>query len=245
MKRGVVGLVLVGLGVLLLFQELGLANLGLQFWPVVMTLFGGVLIWSGLRWWPSWIKIALGLWVGSIGLFTILHNAGVSPIRGSDITAKGWPFLLIAIGLSALLGGGFRVRWSDRRMRKMHMVGDIRYGGDRWLLEKDLRLDQGIGDVKIDLTTADIPEGTHQVDIDVKIGDVVIRVPDNVTVVADGTVNMGELQVLDEHHAGMGGLQARREVRIPDCPTTLHISGRVRIGKLTITREPARTPRMG
>lgn len=247
-KRGFWGLALVLAGAALLWQEFGGVSLGLSFWPVV-TILIGVLMIRGVRFGrrTHWFQLALGLWIASIGLFSILHNAHITHITGGNVASKGWPILLIAIGLSALFSrrkhGAWHFEMGD--FSKMRMVGDVRYDGPHWVLNEDLTLDHGIGDVKLDLTSADIPDGTHRVDVDVKIGEVLIRVPDNVNVVAAGRVYVGELQVLDDRQGGIGELSAQRQVMVPDATVTLEIQAQLRIGKLKISREPARGTRIG
>lgn len=247
-KRGFWGLALVLVGVVLLVQEFGQIPMGLSFWPVVLTLVGGLMIRDAFqRRRPSWFQLALGLWLGGMGLFNILSAAGVTHITGGDIASKGWPVLLIAGGISAMFSRSIRASWhvDMGSAKRSHVIGDVRYGGERWSLYEDLAIDHSIGDVKLDLTSAEIPDGTHRIDVDVKLGEVVIRVPDNVNVVATGSVNVGEMQVLDDRQAGVGEMASRREVQVPDSNVTLEVQARVRMGKLKITREPSRVTRIG
>jgi predicted membrane protein len=240
------GLILVVLGILLLLQEVGQIRLGLSFWPVVLTLIGLGLVWSALRKWPRWFRLGLGLWVGSIGLFQILYKAGVAPVDGHWIFGRSWPLLLIAIGLSALFGGSLKVRIDGfKSARPWGRVGDVRYGGDRWALNRDFRVEHGVGDVKLDLTMADIAEGTHTVEVGARIGEVLVRVPDNVNLIAHGSVYIGELQVLDDFQSGMGGLTSLRERRVEGSDITLKLFTNLWIGKLRIESAPARTARIG
>lgn len=255
MRRYFWGLVLIALGVTALLQGTGAYNFGLSFWPVVLTLVGlsiTVESFTGRRG-PSWFGLALGLWIGAIGLFDILHEAGVTPtISGGEIVSAGWPILLIAVGISIASGRGIRVMvagrsrqdWSDsRQTRSRHQViGDLRYGREHWVLDKDLDLTNAVGDLKVDLTTAEITPGVHRIKVTQFVGETVIKVPDHVTVRATAEANVGELDVLGDCRDG-AGLYIQREVLVPDSDAELVIDARLRVGALRIIRLPASNPR--
>ncbi len=109
-KRVFWGLVFIGLGVLLLAEQVTGADYGLSLWPVLACLVGLAIIadkvTSGFHW-------ALGLYIGGYGLAEILYDAGQITFTGSDVLAKGWPVLLIGLGLDTLIDrkSWIRVRW--------------------------------------------------------------------------------------------------------------------------------------
>jgi lia operon protein LiaF len=249
MKKKIWGLVLITLGVLALLQGTGYYNFGLSFWPVVLTLIGGSIVWKGFRK-VSWFSMALGLWLGAIGLFSILHAAGVSTLSGGDIARVGWPILLIAAGVAFLTGralvnvhwNGSKHAWSGKA-RDLRMVGDVRYGQGQWTLDKDLYLDHGVGDVKVDLTTADITDGYHRITVKAAIGEVLLRVPDSATVKARAATGIGELHVLGDVRNGLG-LQLEKEVTVPDAKVELDIDVKLGIGSLRVVRSPAQPGRL-
>ncbi len=247
MKRTFWGIALIALGVLALLQGMGAYNFGLSFWPAVLTLIGLSIAWSSFsrRRGPQWFGLALGLWLGSMGLFDILNDAGLTMISGGDIARNGWPILLIAIGVSVVFGrspmivisGRHRDRWSDGDIRAQ-MVGDLRYGRDPWILEKDMNLDNTVGDVKVDLTTADITPGTHRINVSQFVGETVIKVPDNVTVRATAEAGVGEIEVLGDRRSGVS-LHLEREIVVPGSPVELIIDAQLRVGSLRVVRVPA------
>jgi lia operon protein LiaF len=248
MKRYFWGIVLIALGVLALLQGTGAYAFGLSFWPVVLTLAGLSIAFESFTSYrgPSWFGLALGLWVGAMGLFEILHDAGLSPdIDGYRIAMAGWPILLIAIGLSVFSGRGIRVhvsgpsRWRDYSWSHDYkVVGDVRYGREPWTLEKDLNLHNAVGDLKVDLTTADITPGTHHICVNQFVGETVLKVPDNVTVRVSADVSVGELEVLGDHRSGVG-LYLHKEIVIPESPVELIIDAHQRVGSLRVVRMPA------
>ncbi len=246
MKRQVWGFVLVVLGVLALLQGTGQFQFGLSFWPVVGTLAGFGILWSSIRK-VSWFGIALGLWLGAMGLSTILANAGVMLPGGVDagvIAKSGWPLLLIAIGVSVFFGRAKASwSWDWSGAGKGGPVGEVRMGRGPWVLDKDLSFDHGVGDIKIDLSTADITPGEHRVEFKAGIGEMVIRVPDNISVEVEATAGIGELTVLGDHRNGFG-LKLSKTVAVPESEVLLRIHAKLGIGSLRIVHVPSTPTRL-
>ncbi|MFZ5816099.1 MAG: LiaF domain-containing protein [Bacillota bacterium] len=251
MKRIFWGMVFIALGVLALLQGTGAFNFGLSFWPVVLTLIGLGITYDSLtkRRGPSWFGLALGLWLGSMGLFTILHDAGVTPqLSGSDIAQAGWPLLMIALGFALAFGKGVRVLVGSSRHRgwngdRHQVVGDLRYGREHWVLDKDLNLTNSVGDLKVDLTTADITPGIHRITVTQFVGETVVKVPDNVTVRVTAEANVGELDILGDHRSG-AGLFLQKEILVPESDIELIIDAQLRVGSLRVVRLPVPSQRV-
>ncbi|MCL5046547.1 MAG: cell wall-active antibiotics response protein LiaF [Actinobacteria bacterium] len=234
------GFLLIVLGLMGLGQVTGQFNFGLSFWPVFMAVLGGWLAWKSVVRGRSYFMTGLGLWVAGIGLFGILYNAGVTSITAGDIARLGWPLLLVGMGISFLFGRRGYCCWGEwPRGRDWHGVGDRHHGRERWTLDEDLNLSHGIGDVVLDLTTADITEGVHHITVGAVIGDVLIRVPEDVNVQVDASLSIGELEVLGERRSGLGGLSVRKQVVAADSKVDLRIKARLSIGDLTVVEVPA------
>lgn len=243
MKRQFWGAVLIVLGVMALLQALNLFDFRLEFWPVVATVGGLAILWSSFKK-TSWIGLALGLWVTAMGVFSILDNfPGLTPVTGADIARGGWPLLLVASGVSMIFGKSsmrfvYKADWKGRGSHK-NAVGGMRIGqSGPWVLDGDLNLEQGVGDMRVDLTTAQITDGVHHIKVQAGIGDVVVRVPDNVNVMAVGKVGMGDLEVLTERRSGIGP-NAEARVVVPDSPVELVIHAQLGLGDLNIVQRPA------
>lgn len=253
MKSQFWGVVFTAVGVMALLQMLTIMNFGLSFWPVVLTLAGLAILWSSFRK-VSFFGLAVGLWVGGMGLADILVRAGVDTvgITGHTIAANGWPLLLVAIGVSLVFGKSpFKVSitsdwgkdWGRNANHKSGALGDLRVGQQEWDLDGDLLIEHGIGDVKVDLTTARITEGTHRIQVKLGLGDLVVRVPDDVNVEASGQVGIGDCEVLDMHRSGIAP-SCSRQVTVADSPITLQISAQCGLGDLDIVQRPACTVRV-
>lgn len=248
MERRIWGFILILVGAAALVQGTGVFHLGLAFWPVVLVLLGVMLVRFSFRHWPAaWLMLGLGLWVGGIGLFDILFNAGVTALKGADITRHAWPVLLVALGASIMFGrraplfkkgaGSFHRGHGScgRHLR----VGDLYQGREPWKLDGDLDLRHSMGDAVLDLTTAVISDGEHNIKVKMGIGELLIRLPDNVSTELETQVAIGSLQVLDEQRSGIGGLSLRREISVENSAVVLYIKARVGIGELNVVRAPA------
>lgn len=253
MKRYFWGAVFILLGVLSLLQGVGFQNYGLRGWPVFMTLVGAAIVLESLtkRRGPQWFGLALGLWLGAYGLFDILYEAGLTGIQGGDILRHGWPILLIAMGFSIFFGRGIQVIVApelkvrkNRHQGHQHVVADLYYGRENWVLEQDLTVNNGVGDLKLDLTTAEITPGTHRITVVQFAGETVIRVPDDVTVRVTAEANAGELEIFGEQQTGVS-LRVEREVVVADSLVELIIDATQRVGSLKVKRVPVKTRVIG
>jgi len=249
MRKTFWGLVFVALGILALLQSAGPFNFGLAFWPVVWTLIGLAILYESFRR-VSWFGLALGLWIGGIGVVDILNGAGVLPFGHSFVVRMGWPVLLIAIGLSVLFGSKrwYRVHLGDmsrwgRFQGRSHVIGDVRYGAGDWSLEDDLHFSHGVGDLKLDLSTATISHGAHEIDLEVGLGEMVVRVPDNVNCYVKAHAGIGELYVFGDHRGGLA-LSLEKAVTVPEATVTLRIKAEMGVGSLRIIQVPAQQPRL-
>ena len=244
MKQRIWGFILVVLGILVLLQITGFYNFGLAFWPVVLLLLGVAIIWESISFGiTSWFLLGLGLWVGGIGLFGILSNAGVTELTGSDLARYGWPLVLVAIGLSILIGDQPRIKGrffggKDEKDRasfaKMRHIGDLYHGRTPWVLDRDYDFYHGIGDVVIDFTTAEIKPGTHKLYLKAGIGDVTIRIPDGINIDVEASVGIGDLDLFGESRSGFTGLSLSRKVEVEGAEATLQIEARLGLGDLKV-----------
>jgi lia operon protein LiaF len=246
MKRQFWGLIFTAVGIMALLQVMGIQEFGLAFWPVVLAMVGVAILGSSFRR-VSIFGLALGLWVGGIGVADILFNAGVNTagITGGTIAANGWPIMLVATGVSLFFG---KKSWrfvyqGGGKEHRNGAVGDVRIGNHPWTLDGDLTVEHGIGDVKVDLTTAQITEGIHHIRARLGLGDLVIRVPDDVNVDVQCQLGLGDCDVLGTHRSGIAP-HVSQSYTVPDSPITLKISAQCGLGDLDIVQRPAGTIRV-
>ena len=253
MKKTIWGLALITVGVLAFLQVTGIHYFGLSLWPVLLVLAGVAIILGSFSKWvqrgrPSWFGMTAGLWIGAIGLLEILKATGIVVLSSIAAASMGWPLLLIARGLSGIfrrrgIHGQWHVRaghtgWSRGRFEGgFGAMGDLRYGPGPWKLDGDLQINHGFGDVKLDLSSADITPGTHKISMDLSAGEALIRVPANATVYARAKAGMGEVRIFEEYRGGIGA-QAESQVEIPDATVRLEIEASVGAGSIRIVEGP-------
>lgn len=108
-RRSFLGIVLLVLGVLFLAGNFGWLRIWpAVIWPLVFVWFGLTTGWRLLGWF-SWVRLTLSLMLVSLGLLMSLQAAGIPvslpngfELRARDVFGRGWPLLLVALGLDWL-----------------------------------------------------------------------------------------------------------------------------------------------
>ena len=135
-----------------------------------------------------------------LGLVSLWNSLGIGPTI--PICAL-WPLLLVALGAYILLR---QTAWADRPDANMHridrIIGDVRMGGAGWDM-KNTHILSLIGDIKIDLRQANLPDGETVLHIRCLIGDVDILVPAGVPVCASASIAAGDVNVLGQRRDGI------------------------------------------
>ncbi|HVP75182.1 MAG TPA: PspC domain-containing protein [Gaiellaceae bacterium] len=97
------------------------------------------------------------------------------------------------------------------------------------------RYEHGIGDYRLDLRSVSFPVGLTGVKVTLGIGNLIVRVPRDVTVEADGRASGGDVRLLGHEESGTGVHD-----RVVDTGTlpghVLVLDARVGFGKLTVER---------
>ena len=198
------GLAIVAIGTIFLLDQMGIvsaAHIFQFFWPAILIFFGveGLVFCSGPgRFWGSFLTLA--------GVVLLLSNLGYLHIRWSMF----WPLAIILWGLwilSRSLGGGSS--WGTKWVRPLSIgVGEgfasdspelrtdtVFSTSNRRVTSKDFRggkLAAVFGELKIDLTEADIEGDEAVIHLDAVFGAVEIRVPTTWIVASRGAAVFGE-----------------------------------------------------
>jgi lia operon protein LiaF len=226
-------IILIGIGYLL-------ANLGIiaitpwqalvRFWPALLVLWGlRMVIWdvlfSRFRHYKT-SSLVFGSVLILVGLNLLLPRLGF--ISFTITWSIVWPILLIALGLQLLT--------SERRKGKNAvLIGSFSRGGDSWYVE-DLYLNRFIGDIRLDLTKAVIPNKEIFFDIHGSIGDITIYVPNDLPLKVKSSVGVGEIRVLDRRGEGIARVV---ELITPDYDSTerkLNLQISLKIGDINVRR---------
>jgi hypothetical protein len=201
------GLAIIAIGTIFLLDQMGIVSAGYIFrffWPAILIFFGveGLVFCSGPgRFWGSFLTLA--------GVVLLLSNLGYLHIRWSMF----WPLAIILWGLwilSRSLGGSSSwSSWGAKWVRPLSIGAEQGFASDsadmhaevvfsttqRRITSKNFRggkVAAVFGEIKIDLTEAEIAGEEAMIHLDAVFGAVEIRVPTSWVVVSRGAAVFGE-----------------------------------------------------
>lgn len=198
------GLAIIAIGTIFMLDQMGIVSAGhifQFFWPAILIFFGveGLVFCSGPgRFWGSFLTLA--------GVVLLLSNLGYLHIRWSMF----WPLAIILWGLwilSRSLGGGSS--WGTKWVRPLSIGVERGFASDspdlhtdtvfsttnRRITSKNFRggkVAAVFGELKIDLTEAEIEGEEAVIHLDAVFGAVEIRVPNTWVVASRGAAVFGE-----------------------------------------------------
>lgn len=235
-RRLFVGVAIILAGLVLLVRQIGLWTFQINLAWLGTTLAGLWLFLMGLG--RSFFLALLGLWVAAFGLLPSLSQMGFAVPSVGILNKLIVPGVLIGLGLDLL----FKPRRSRTKGRPRGVVGDQRIGQEPWHLDGDLSVKHGVGDLKLDLSTAVIAPGEHKIKVKHGMGDCVIIVPTDVNVSVEGKVKLGELILFGEQRGGTGARLEGGWTR-PESPVTLEIKAKMGTGELRVVAAEPRYSR--
>lgn len=181
----VVGLVFIGVGALLLLNQLGLFPHGipLHFWPVVLVTVGLIKLFAG----PDPGSRGLGVALVAAGTIVETNDMGLTHCTWN----QAWPVFIIGAGVLMVIrswagrsGAELKVT-TDPELNSFYVFG----GGERQVTTKDFRgatLFAMFGGYEIDLTQADMAGNDAYIEANAVFGGGEIRVPSTWKVVVQG-----------------------------------------------------------
>jgi Cell wall-active antibiotics response 4TMS YvqF len=99
-------------------------------------------------------------------------------------------------------------------------------------LEEEYTL--GIGEMELDLSGLEVSEGTFSVKASVGMGQLRVRVPTDVNVVATGSAALGQVELLGEDQGGVGP-QLETRLDVPGSPVTIELEASVGMGQVEVS----------
>jgi phage shock protein PspC (stress-responsive transcriptional regulator) len=201
---------------------------------------------------PPRERSVLGLLTVSVALIAVGLMVAWNTVSDDDFLAAAVVGTALAVVAAGLLVGAYH-----GRSRGLIVLGiflsiatsataaasdgiDGGIGERRWVpttvaaAERPYRL--GIGDADLDLTR--LPAGSEvEVDVRLGVGDLTVLVPSDATVVVDGDVAAGQMQILGEHSRDGTDLQDRiTSAGVGSSGTRITIDAKVGFGNLEVTR---------
>lgn len=212
------GLLIIAIGSIFMLDQMGIVSANYIFrflWPAILIFFGveGVLFCSGPgRFWGSFLTLA--------GVVMLLSNLGHLHVRWSMF----WPLAIILWGLWILSRSvGSSSSWGSKWVRPLSIGIEPGFTSDSAVLHSDVifsaahrritsknfkggKLAAVFGELKIDLTEAEIEGDEAVIHLDAVFGAVEIRVPNTWLVACRGAAVFGEYvdKTLREQPLGPG-----------------------------------------
>jgi hypothetical protein len=133
-----------------------------------------------------------------IGSVLIVLGLAYAAATLLDIELSGafWPLLLILLGVWMLL----RPRLANNSGDEYHLLGDVVRTG-RWKVENEEHW-MLIGDVKLDLTGAELPEGETVIRFNALIGDMKVIAPIDLPLYVSATGVLSEVKLFGQKQDG-------------------------------------------
>jgi len=244
-----VGLAAVGIAALIAFPFAGFVVApGIGGLIVLGAL--GVVVWRGLGGSPNsrLLRVSL-IVVAVVGSVALGVGAGVAAAFGGG---TGVAIAAIAVGAALVVGGLLGgARWlilpalllvlpvsvvSAADLELEGGVGDREY---RPVTVTELRPEYrlGAGELRLDLSDLALEPGQGVgVKVRIGVGDLQVRVPDDVCVIASGHAGLGEIDLLGRRNEGVDVDNDRGGVAAPDTPT-LTLALRAGVGAITVDRD--------
>jgi len=158
-------------------------------------------------------QLLLGLAIILIGVALLVGN-----VLDVDVWKLFWPALIILVGLALL----FRPRLvGSRAATSQVLIGDIRRYGQWQVTHQDFWI--GVGDVKLDMTQAEIPPGETRINVSGFVADVKLTVPEGVGVAVSSSGFWAETRLFGQkrealltpvHLVSEGYETAERKIRL-------------------------------
>ncbi|HEU5139134.1 MAG TPA: cell wall-active antibiotics response protein LiaF [Bacillales bacterium] len=215
----------VGFGILLLLVNTGIISVEITeaivfCYPFLLVLLG--LFWCSKALFSKWRRGSLfwGIIFIVFGGLLIADRFDVMTFT-LDMVWKLWPLLLIYIGFKILAGRKVHMNVDlgdfdgDRAARKKAMkermksqkqswrlVSDAKYTGENWSVEPMDR-STGVADYKFDFTKTFIPEKETPIKLSGWVGDIKIKVPEDVAFSVMATASVGDIRVDDMKEEGL------------------------------------------
>ncbi|RPF52032.1 cell wall-active antibiotics response protein LiaF [Aquisalibacillus elongatus] len=258
-----IAFILIGFGLVLILQNINLISLEMsnivwRSWPIILVIIGLLSFINHFSPYKSggW-KFGSFLMVYGGLLWADNFNVGGIEFELIDIW-KLWPLILIYIGANILFGnktmsvyvggdvdysgyGGKQVKKAKAQKGKYkyhlkkekNLIGDFNFSDDNWKV-KDMNLWSGIGDVDIDFSKAYIPNEETKIVLRGYIGDVHIKMPDDVSCRIYANVSIGDATIFNQHRSSFGNAITYESDDYEEATRKIDLHMDYKIGDITV-----------
>ncbi len=205
-------------------------------------------------------RATIGLMLVTVGLLWSLRLAGLLAITAGQLLAAA--LLTIGLGLlvGAVLGRARGLIWFGVVLLPLVLISQVAEdatiaGIPAMIVDGDSAgevhltptsvddisetYELGAGSLRLDLTEVPFDGETVTVEMSVGFGEVRVIVPDDVEVVATGSVGIGEVQMFERRASGLGVGELAVEADPDDPRGRVELELRAGIGEIDLDRQPA------
>jgi len=205
-------------------------------------------------------RATMGLMLVTVGLLWSLRLAGVLAITGGQLLAAALLVIGLGLLLGAVVGRARGLIWFGAVLLPLVLVSQVAAetsfagipamivdgdsAGEVHLAPTSVEdisetYELGAGSLRLDLTEVPFDGETVTIEMSVGFGEVRVIVPDDVEVVATGSVGIGEAQMLDRRATGLGVGELDVEAQPDDPRGRVELELRAGIGEIDLDRAPA------
>ena len=191
-------------------------------------------------------KSSAGLFWGGflvlVGLLWLLDNTGAYSFDFGELVHRGWPIIIIALGVWMLTGRsrGHKVVAmatvaGDASERFSHGLGDVELTPET-IDARGLQVRVGAGEVKLDLRPTRLTGAENTIYVKVGLGDVRIDVPRELPVSIDARTGGGDLHLLGRESDGFAARLDFKDPGYDAAARKLRLTIRVGLGDVQVRR---------
>jgi lia operon protein LiaF len=253
---GILGVILLITGLAIVFSIIGIGAMLIG--PLFLLLIGVILLKNSLRFLGlvfvflgilALFNIVFHIHIGGILVAIIFLYIGIKLLRKKDKSPSNHDVRQGQYGRTIdsddknwVDDGIHHAKKSSNKLYKETVLQATQrrsFIGDLYLMHHQFELENmnvwhGIGDVKIDLSKAMIPEGETVLVINGWIGDIDIYIPYDVDVSVHASVTFGELEVLNRRQGGLGRQLSVATKDYPDSTRRVKIILSLLIGDIDV-----------
>ena len=208
-------------------------------------------------------RATVGLMLVTVGVLWTLRLAGVLTIGTGQLLAAA--LLVVGLGLvvGAFAGRARGLVWLGVVLLPFVLVAQV--AGNGWVgavpmvgtdsgAAGELRLaptdlddlqssyELGAGSLRLDLTQLPFDGETVRVEVAVGAGEIRITVPDDVDLVAEGSVGIGQVRLVERSAGGLGVGDVRTSIEVDDPRGSVELDLSAGLGEIRVEQAPARSP---
>jgi lia operon protein LiaF len=182
-------------------------------------------------------KLIIGFALLIVGGIWLLNNMGAMYFDFGDFIGRAWPVAIILVGFWLLWGGkkSLVIKGDSSSKQVSQGVGDMEVTPDV-IGPEGLSVGIGAGEVKLDLTKAQLQDKENLIEVKIGLGDINIVVPKDVPIRAEGRTGIGDLHFLDRSADGVGARLDVQDETYANATRKLRILTKTGLGDVHVTR---------